>query len=138
MKTLSSLSLLLVLLIAAGCSSSPVNTIDKKNPNATPTIVDSRVNIYDNNLAKRLSLVSVNEAQVGDLLQVQVTFQNVQVKPRTFAYQFQWVQQNGMVVTSPTPVWTPSHVEGGQTVSVSAVAPKPSVVDFRISLREID
>lgn len=137
MKITAILSTLALLLVAAGCSS-PVNTIDKKNPNATPTIVDSRVNIFDNSLAKRLSLISVNEAQVGDLLQVQATFENVQVKPRTFAYQFQWVQQNGMTVTSPSPVWTPSHVEGGQTVSISAIAPNPNVVDFRISLREID
>lgn len=137
MKLIASLSLLVTLLVVAGCST-PVNTIDKANPDATPTLVDSRVNIFDNNLAKRLELVAVNEAQVGDLLQVQVTMRNIQVKPRSFAYQFQWIQQNGMMVTSPAPIWTPSHVEGGQTVAISAVAPKPNVVDFRVSLREID
>jgi len=136
MKITASLLLVLSLLLAAGCST-PVNTIDAANPNATPTIVDSRVDIFDNNLAKRLSLVSVNEAQLGDLLQIQATFRNRQVKPRTFAYQFQWIQQNGMVVTSPSPVWQNATVEGGQTISVSSVAPKPSVVDFRLSLREI-
>lgn len=137
MKTFATLTLLASLLFAAGCST-PVNTIDKANPDATPTVVDSRVDIYDNNLAKRLKLVGVNEAQVGDLLQIQVTMQNIQVKPRSFAYQFQWIRQNGMNVTSPPPIWTPSHVEGGQTVAISAVAPNPDVVDFRLSLREID
>lgn len=137
MKSIASLSILLALLFAAGCNS-PVNTIDKANPDATPTLVDSRVNIFDNSLADRLQLVAVNEAQAGDLLQVQVTMQNIQVRARSFAYQFQWIQQNGMVVTSPTPIWNPSHVEGGQTVSISAVAPNPKVVDFRLSLREID
>ncbi len=137
MKNILSLFPLLAMILAAGCST-PVNTIEKANPEATPSIVDSRVNIFDNNLAKRLSLVSVNDAQVGNLLQAQVTLKNIQVKPRSFAYQFQWIRQNGMMVTSPPPVWTPAHVEGGQTISLSAVAPKPDVVDFRISLREID
>lgn len=132
---ITSLLFALASLAIVGCST-PVNTIDNANPNATPQIVDSRVDIFDNNLAKRLSLVSVNEAQLGDLLQIQVTFRNMQVKPRSFGYQFQWIQQNGMVVTSPGPVWQMATVEGGQTIAVSAVAPKPSVVDFRLSLRE--
>lgn len=133
---ISPLLILPVGLLLAACSS-PVNTIEPAEQRATPMIVDSRVDIFDNSLAKRLSLVAVNEAQAGDLLQVQATFRNRQVKARPFAYQFQWVQQNGMVVTSPEPVWQTATVEGGQTVSVSATAPKPSVVDFRLSLREI-
>jgi len=134
MKTLP--LLLPLLLLLSGCNS-PVNTIEPNNPNATPTIVDSRVDIFDNSLAKRLSLVSVNEAQAGDLLQIQATFRNRQVRARPFAYQFQWVRQNGMVVTSPEPVWHTATTEGGQTVSVSGTAPLPDVVDFRLSLREI-
>lgn len=130
------LLLLPLAMILAGCSS-PVNTVDPAQTRATPTVVDTRVNIFDNSLAKRMSLVSVNEAQAGDLLQVQATFTNRQVKPRTFAYQFQWYQQNGMVVTSPEPVWHTGTVEGGQTISLTGTAPKPSVVDFRLSLREI-
>jgi len=121
----------------AGCST-PTNTIERENPNATPSIIDSRVDIFDNNLATRLSLVAVNESEVGDLLQIQVTFRNRQVKPRSFAYQFQWIEQNGMVVQSPTPVWRSASIEGGQTIAIAGMAPKPSVVDFRISLREID
>lgn len=129
------LPLVLAALFAAGCST-PVNTVEPANPRATPTTVDSRVEIFDNSLAKRLDLVSVNEARAGDLLQVQATFRNRQVKPRPFAYQFQWIQRNGMVVTSPEPVWQTAAVEGGQTITVSGIAPKPSVVDFRLSLRE--
>ncbi len=130
------LLLLPILVVLAGCNS-PVNTIEPENPNATPSIVDSRVDVFDNSLNRRLNLVSVNEAQAGDLLQIQATFRNLQVKPRPFAYRFQWIRQNGMVVTSPEPVWQTSTTEGGQTVTVSGVAPKPDVVDFRLSLREI-
>lgn len=129
-------ALLPLLLVLAGCNS-PVNTIEPNNPNATPTLVDSRVDIFDNSLAKRLSLVSVNEAQAGDLLQIQATFRNRQVRARPFAYQFQWIRQNGMVVTSPEPVWQTATTEGGQTISISGTAPRPDVVDFRLSLREI-
>jgi len=132
-------SILLLSLSAAlllGACSSPVNTVEPAETRATPTVVDSRIAIFDNSLAKRMSLVSVNEAQAGDLLQVQATFRNVQVRPRDFAYQFQWIRQNGMVVTSPEPVWHTGSVEGGQTVSLSGTAPRPDVVDFRLSLRE--
>lgn len=127
--------LLPLLILLSGCST-PVNTVEPSDPNATPTIVDSRVEVFDNSLNRRLSLVSVNEAQAGNLLQVQATFRNRQVKPRPFAYQFQWIRQNGMVVTSPEPVWQTATTEGGQTVTVSGLAPKPDVVDFRLSLRE--
>ncbi len=124
-----------LLLFLVSCSS-PVNTVAPDDPRATPTLVDSRVDIFDNSLARRLSLVSVNEAQAGDFLQVQATFRNKQVKPRAFAYQFQWIRQNGMVVNSPQPVWQTASVEGGQTISLAGTAPKPDVVDFRLSLRE--
>jgi len=137
MKILPSLLLFTASLALSACST-PTNTVERANPEATPTVVDSRVTIFDSGLARRLDLVEVNEAQAGDLLQVQATFRNKQVKPRAFSYQFQWIQQNGMVVQSPTPVWRRGFIEGGQTISVAGTAPKPGVVDFRLSLREID
>lgn len=129
--------LLLLPLLAIGCST-PVNTVEPQNPQATPEIVDSRVEIFDNSLARRLSLVQVAEAEDNGFLRIQATFRNRQVRPRSFAYKFDWIRENGMEVTSPASVWRRSHVEGGQTVSVSALAPTTDVVDFRLSLREIN
>ncbi|MEM0965977.1 MAG: YcfL family protein [Verrucomicrobiota bacterium] len=135
MKASLILSISVILLLLLGCST-PTNTIERETGQATPNLVDARIDVFDSNLEKRLSLVSVNEATAGDLLQVQVTFRNRQVRPRSFAYQFQWIQQNGMMVTSPKPIWRPSSIEGGQTISIAATAPNPNVVDFRLSLRE--
>jgi len=129
--------LLILPLLAIGCST-PVNTVEPTNPQATPEIVDSRVEIFDKTLSRRLSLVEVAEAKDGDFLRIQATFRNRQVRPRSFAYKFDWIRENGMVVTSPSSVWRRSHVEGGQTISVTALAPTADVVDFRLSLRKIN
>lgn len=115
-----------------GCQS--VNTVERAVPQATPTIIADRRIETDPQLARKVSVVQVSESKVGDLLRIQVQLYN---KTRTYAefnYQFVWIQQDGVAVTSPAAVWRENRIYGGETVFVSAVAPNPQVVDFQLKL----
>jgi uncharacterized protein YcfL len=127
---------LLTALLASGCTSS-VNTVSRAEPSATPTIVADQRVVTDQSLARKLAIVSVNEATVsGDLLKIQVTLENLSAKPQAFTYKFDWIARDGMELTGPTGGWKQIQLEGREVRAVSAIAPAPSAADFRLKIRE--
>ncbi|MEO0796493.1 MAG: YcfL family protein [Verrucomicrobiota bacterium] len=132
MKT-SLFSGLFALALMAGCAS--VNTVEPTNQRATPSAIPSQVEIRDSELADWIEIVQVNESIVsGNLMKVQVEVQSISSRYRGFNYRFIWIEQNGMAVTSPDPVWRGVQLPSGGVQFVSAVAPNPRVVDFRLQL----
>lgn len=129
------LSLFAATLLLAGCNS-PVNTIGPAAPEAVPLTVESRIQVFDEKLNLRLSLVQVAEAESNGFRQVQVTLANRQVRPQEFAYQFEWIRANGMAIQDPAPVWRGARIQGGETIELQSTAPRPDAVDFRLKLRE--
>jgi uncharacterized protein YcfL len=120
---------------AVGCQS--VNTVERANPQSSPSYVEDQRIITDGSLARKLEIVSVNEAVVsGDLLKIQATLQNTSRKARTFNYRFEWIREDGMEQSSPANSWRSIRFEGGEVRSISGIGPSPQIRDFRLKLQE--
>lgn len=133
MKAIFSFSLALcgVLLLGA-CNS--VNTVERADPLATPAyIADKRV-ITDPTLERRVSVLRVNEGKVGDLLRIQIEVENKTYTAQVYNYEFVWIEQDGFQVTSPPPLWKAGQINGRERQFLTAIAPNPRVVDFRLNL----
>jgi uncharacterized protein YcfL len=138
MNRLALASLLAALaLLAGGCATS-VNTVSRAQPQATPDLVSDQRVITDATLGRTIGIVSVNQATVsGNLLKIQVTLINKSSKAKAFDYKFDWIAQDGMELSGPAGGWKQIQLEGKEERSISAIATRPSAVDFRLKLREV-
>ncbi len=130
-----SLALLGITAFLSACTN--VNTVERAQPLATPNYVDDKRVITDTSLAATVKVLSVNQSVVSDnLLKVQVMVTNTRSSARTFNYKFEWYDQNGMLVQSPTSVWKSMRIQPKETTAISAVGPNPTAVDFVLKLQE--
>jgi len=124
-----------LLLALTGCEN--VNTYERAEAQATPNYVADKRVITDNTLAGTFRVVSLNQATVsGNLLKVQATVENLKSSVRTLNYKFEWVDQDGMAVSSPNETWKAVRLQGRETTTISTVAVSPRAVDFRLKFRE--
>jgi uncharacterized protein YcfL len=129
-------SLLALALFATGCATS-VNTASRAESQASPTYINDQRVVTDQSLARKLSIVSINEGKAsGNLLRIQATLRNNSSRPQTFLYKFDWISDEGMELSGPTGGWQTIRFEGKEERSVSAIATNPRAVDFRLKLRE--
>jgi uncharacterized protein YcfL len=136
MKTLLTASALALATLATGCATS-VNTVTRAQPQANTNIVEDKRVLTDLSLGRNVAIVSVNEAKAsGNLLQIQVTLRNKSSSAQAFDYKFDWIDSSGMELSSPTGGWKQIQLEGKEERSISAIALKPTAVDFRLKLRE--
>lgn len=128
-------SLCLTVAFLAGCGT-PLNTTERKDPQATPTIVEDKRIVTDSKLDFRARVMRVNEGVTpGDTLKVQVELQNNSRYPRRIQYHFEWFDQNGMEVSSPaTRGFIPLQLQGKESRYISGVAPTITCRDFRLKL----
>lgn len=123
-------------LLVAGCATN-VNTYERAQSQAAPNYVADQRVITDNTLAGTFRVVAINQATVsGNLLKVQATIENLKNNLRTLNYKFEWVDQDGMAVSSPNETWKSIQLQGRETTTISTVAVTPRAVDFRLKLRE--
>lgn len=121
------------LLLLTACSS--VNTVERAEPLATPDPIAIKKVITDPALRDKVNVINVIQGTVsGDMLKIQVQVENLTYAYQLFNYQFVWIDQNGFQITSPEPLWKPGQIEGRETLYLSAVAPRPSAVDFQMKL----
>ncbi|SRR5690606_3989669 len=136
MKSAALLVLASSALLLAGCATN-VNTVQRAEPQAAPSLVNDRRVVTDQTLAKAVNIIAVNEATVsGDLLKIQVTLQNRKNSTRTYKYRFEWIGDDGMELSSPGNSWRVLTFQGGEVRAISAVATSPRAVDFRLKLQE--
>jgi len=122
--------------LMSGCSE-PVNTVERASPMGNPSYVDDMRVVRDQGLDRTIMIQSVNQSTVsGDMLKVQVNLRNTSRYGKTLRYTFEWYDLDGMQVTSATDVWKVRNIIGGESFSISAVAPNPRAVDFRLKLRD--
>jgi uncharacterized protein YcfL len=123
-------------LLLAGCASN-VNTVERAQPEATPHYIPDKRVITDNTLAGAIRVVSINQTTVsGNLLKLQATVENLKSSTRTLNYKFDWVDRDGIALSSPTDTWKSIRLLGRETRTITAVAVSPRAVDFTLKLRE--
>lgn len=121
------------LLVLAGCHHT-INTVEVGT--ATSAAGEYRWIQTDKRLGEITSVVSARKTKADDLLKVQVEIMNQRPKEKKFYYRFEWLEADGMMVESPTPIWMMRTIQGKETILLQAVAPNSRVVDCRLKLQE--
>ena len=125
------------MLLAGGCKTTTVNTVENAQPTAKKEMVSDKRIITDSSLAKKVYVVGVNDAKTpGGLIQVQLEVVNQTSSRQRFTYHVQWFDANGMQLSSTTAAILPCVIEGKETRYLSAVAPHPACKDFRVQFME--
>ena len=124
------------MLVVSGCKTS-VNSVENAQKEGQRQMVsDTRV-ISDGSLAKKVSIVGVNQSMTpGGLLKVQVELLNTTRSYQSFNYRFEWFDANGMQMNSLSTPVVGSTSEGKESKFISAIAPTAACKDFRLKLLE--
>lgn len=136
MKAILSISVVLCSAFLLSACSNSVNTVERADALASPDMIADKRVVTDPSLGRKVSIVGVNQGATGNLLRIQVEVENKTYSPQSFNYQFSWIDQDGFEVTSPAPIWKSAQVNGRERTFLSAIAPNPRVVDFRLNLLE--
>lgn len=129
--------LVVSMLLAGGCKTTTVNTIENAQPTAKKEMVSDKRIITDSSLAEKVYVVGVNEAKTpGGLIQIQLEVVNQTSSRQRFTYHVQWFDAAGMQLSSTTGAILPCVIEGKETRYLSAVAPHPACKDFRVQFLE--
>lgn len=122
-------------LSVAACTT--VNTVERAQPVAQKQMVNDKRVLTDASLARGASIVGVNETTTPDgFLKVQIELLNRTRSHKSVSYRFEWFDQNGMLLNTPTSTFIPKQLEGQESLFITAVAPTPSARDFRVKLIE--
>ncbi|MDD5477542.1 MAG: DUF1425 domain-containing protein [Candidatus Omnitrophica bacterium] len=96
---------------------------------------ESRVVVYNNWLAHYIKITDLKSFFVGDLLKANVTVFSKALSTLNLQYKFRWYNSQSSEVESESSPWQPLILYGKETKSVQAVAPNPSVKEFKIEIR---
>ena len=123
------------LVCLAGCTT--VNTVERAQPTAQRQMVDDKRVITDAGLNRRVQIVAVNESTgVGGLLTVQVEVLNTTRSLQRFNYKFEWFDESGILVRTPSSAFFLRQIEGKESLFLGATAPTTTAKDFRLKLIE--
>jgi uncharacterized protein YcfL len=128
---------LLATLLAAGCSSTSVNTVERAEPVGRREMMSDKRIITDRGLNRRVRVLGINTMTgPGGFLKVQVEVLNTTSGPETFNYRFEWFDENGMILEVPTSTSISKQIEGKESVFLVGLAPNERAKDFRLKLIE--
>lgn len=125
------LGLTMGLVCLTGCTT--VNSVERAQPVAQKQMVDDKRIITDSDLNRHVSIVGLNEATVSTgFVKVQIELLNKTSSTYNFLYHFEWFDNNGMLVQTPTSSWIERSIQGKETMDITAVAPTETAKDFRV------
>jgi uncharacterized protein YcfL len=125
-----------VVLVAAGCHN-PMNSVENAQKTGQRSMVSDQRVVTDMGLNRSVSVVGLNTAMTpGGVLKVQAELLNTTKSLHRFSYQFEWFDLNGMLVNNVVSPVVADQIEGGESKSISAIAPTPTCKDFRLKLLE--
>ena len=126
-----------VIVLVAGCRSTSVNSVEPASPSGQTQMVSDKRVLTDQTLNNIVRIIGVNTATGAEgFLKVQVQVENLTRKARSFTYQVEWFDENGMIISSPTRVAMPRTIEAREVMAITATAPTPRAKDFRMKFLE--
>lgn len=125
--------LILASLLIAGCATtSGLEFIGKPNSeNDRKHLV-----IHNESLANKITISSAQTRTTGDLLEVNLTVQNLTNRDRRVQYRFSWFDRDGFEVEAGSESWTPVVMHGASEFNIQALAPNTSIQSFKLNVRE--
>lgn len=118
-----------------GCQG--VNATQRAEPRAEISEIDTEKLNYDGTLNLRAQVVRLNERTLDNgFLQVQAEIRNRTLDRQVVNYRFDWIDSSGMQVKTSLSNWKTLSLAAKENRLISAVAPTPDAVDFRLSLIE--
>ena len=82
----------------------------------------------------KANILNVREATVsGDIRKVAVDVYSDQLTTQQFSYRFEWQDDNGMPVLSPTGALTSVTIKPKETITLTSVGPSPAAKKWRLT-----
>ena len=120
-----------------GCRSTSVNTVEPASQTGQKQMISDQRVLTDQTLNNIVRIVGVNTATGAEgFLKIQVQMENRTRRARSFTYQVEWYDENGMILNSPSRVAQPRTIEAREVATITATAPTPRAKDFRIRFLE--
>lgn len=133
-----SISLVLgtAVLLLAGCQSS-INSTGPAEPVGQRDLVAEKRLITDASLSRKVNIHAVNKTTgPGGFVTYQVELVNTTGSRQRFSSKFEWLDDQGMLVSGPGSVFVPREIEGMDSLLISGTAPNDRTRDFRLKLIE--
>lgn len=99
------------------------------------SVPKAQVTLNSKIVAGYLSVVEMNNAMRGDLLQAQVSVVNRKNRDFPFEYRFRWLDKSGLAVPAANSGWTPATASGKERILLQGVAPAAEVADYILDIR---
>ncbi|MBQ9500641.1 MAG: YcfL family protein [Lentisphaeria bacterium] len=140
---------LALILGASGCQDT-VNTVENRDLAMNPDSVDTRAFSTDSFCRDRLALISMRRSKTpGGVMMVQAQIRSERygfwselwsgmtgTNPYYVLYRFDWMDENGMAVSTAANAWQPLIFAPGEVKFIQGVAPNSRCKDFILSVRE--
>lgn len=129
-----SCSFIAMVLVVSGCATSGIEATGK--PMGDPEFAKHLV-IHNESLAGNITITDMNSRVTGGLLEVNVVLTNLTSTDKNIQYQFSWYDADNFEVEQGSRSWTPVTINGHANVTMKAVAPNPSVISYKVNVREL-
>lgn len=96
---------------------------------------ETRVEINNPGLANLIRVSNIKSAFMGDLLKASVAVVSKKDSTLHLMYKFTWYNAQGFETDSASSPWLPLIIYGKETKMLQAVAPNPSVKEFKVNIR---
>ncbi|HEV7302115.1 MAG TPA: YcfL family protein [Tepidisphaeraceae bacterium] len=128
-------SLLSAVVLIGGFGCKSVNTTERAQPTYEADRIKAKNVVTDGYARDYAKVLDVRQSTVsGDIMKVQVEVRNDNLRPGNLDYKFEWFDESGMIVNSPSSTWQALEILKGETKSLSSVAPNSRAKDFRLKI----
>ncbi len=96
---------------------------------------ESKIIVNNDSLARAIKITDLKSTFAGDLLKANAMVYSKRTDTLALQYKFRWYDSQGIEVEPESSPWQPVIIYGRETKSAQAVAPNPSVKEFKIEIR---
>ena len=121
--------------VLSGCGTSGIAGSASVVQGPDGNLQESRVVVYNPWLSRYIKITDLKSVFVGDLLQANVTVFSKSLDTLNLQYKFRWYNSGSIEVAPEFSPWQPLILYGKETKGIQAIAPNPSVKEFKIEIR---